>query len=51
LREQIDETKYKKFWTEAKTIRCFGFYDESNHDKVFDEIKDVAERLNKFYAL
>ena len=28
LRKHIDETKYKKFWAEAKIIRCFGFYEE-----------------------
>ncbi|QSA96181.1 PD-(D/E)XK nuclease family protein [Methylococcus sp. EFPC2] len=50
LREHIDETKYKKLWTEAKTIRCFGFYEECNHDKVFQEVIDVAKRLNEFYA-
>jgi hypothetical protein len=50
LRNHIDETKYKKLWTEAKTIRCFGFYEESNHDAIFQEIIDVAKRLNEFYA-
>lgn len=50
LRKHIDETKYQKFWTEAKTIRCFGSFDVSNHDKVFDEIIDVAKKLNEFHV-
>lgn len=50
LRKHIDETKYKKFWTEAKTIRCFGYYEECSHDKVFLEIIEVAKRLNEFYS-
>jgi hypothetical protein len=50
LRKHIDETKYKKYWTEEKTIRCFGFYEECDHDMVFQEIIDVARRLNEFYV-
>jgi len=50
LRSHIYATKYKKYWTEAKTIRCFGFFEKTNHDEVFQEITDVAKRLNQFYA-
>ena len=50
LRKYIDESKYKKYWSEQKTIRCFGFFQESDHLRMFDEVLDVAKRLNDFYS-
>lgn len=50
LRNRIDHTKYEKFWTELKTIRCFGFFRDIDHDRIFEEIKEVAFRLNAFYS-
>lgn len=50
LKAHMDSSKYTSFWTEAKTIQCFGYYDEKSHDKIFQEIQDLAIRLNRFYA-
>jgi len=50
LRKNIDATKYRKYWTEEKTVRCFGFLEGCEHDTIFNEIVDVARRLNGFYT-
>jgi hypothetical protein len=50
LRKQIDQRKYAKYWTEPETIRCFGFFNDYNHEIVFGEISDVAHRLNEYFS-
>lgn len=50
LRDKVNDGKYKKFWTEQKTIRCFGFLDSSDLDVVLAAIQNVAQKLNAYYG-
>jgi len=50
LRKHINEQKYTNYLMEQRTIRRFGFFDESDHDRVFDEILDITHRLNDYYS-
>lgn len=52
FKKYIDQTKYTKDWTESGTIRCFGFFDKDNSEQqlIYDEVKDLAGRLNKYYG-
>ncbi len=49
LKMHIDENKYRKYWVEQKTIRCFGFFDDFDHENVFHEILEISKGLNGFY--
>lgn len=49
LREYININKYSKYWAEQHTIRCFGYFDNVDHDIIFNEIADVARSLNNFF--
>ena len=50
LRAAVDDEKYKTFWTEQNTIRCFGFYDSSDLDAILKEIEEVAKMLTTYYC-
>jgi hypothetical protein len=50
LKGYIDTEKFKKFWTESQTIRCFGFFNSDDEKIIFEEIRMVAKRLNEFYS-
>ena len=50
LRNHIDQQKYVKYWPEQKTIRCFGFFNDHDHEIVFGEISEVAQRLNDYFS-
>jgi hypothetical protein len=50
LREMIVNDKYMKFWTESKTIRCFGDFENSKLDAILKEIQEVAQILNSYYS-
>jgi hypothetical protein len=50
LRNALGNNKYKEFWTEKSTIRCFGFFEGSDLDVIFKEIQDVANKINVYYG-
>lgn len=50
LKSCVDHKKYKEFWTESKTIRCFGLFDSKDQDVIFDEIKNVAKNINGYFG-
>ncbi len=50
LRKMIVNDKYMKFWTESKTIRCFGDFENSKLDAILKEIQEVAQILNSYYS-
>jgi hypothetical protein len=49
LRETVGNAKYEKFWTEQKTIRCFGYFETSDLDEALAEVEEVVKNLNAYY--
>ena len=50
LKGHIDQDKYKEYWVESKTVRCFGFFDRNTEDEIFSEIDDLAKKLNAYFS-
>ena len=50
LNEYINNAKFNEFWTEQKSIRCFGFINCKDIKNALLEVKEVAVLLNNYFS-